>query len=95
MNAKRRWRHQPAIEAGGGYRPFLVKDPVPAPGMLPALLIDVIAIFPCSPLLNWAFITVFDPVVVSRTVGSPILLSHTVRERAGIATRVRESTLMF
>jgi len=26
---------------------------------------------------------------------SPILLSHALRERAGIAARVRESTLMF
>src|SRR5687767_2186139 len=33
----------------------LSRNPVPAPGILPALLIDVIAIFPCSPLLYWAF----------------------------------------
>jgi hypothetical protein len=62
--------------------------------MLPALLIVVIAIFPCSPILNRAFITVFDPVVVSHSVEQPHPLFHAVRERAGIATRVRESTLM-
>jgi hypothetical protein len=49
----------------------LSRNPVPAPGMLPVLLIVVIAIFPCSPLLYWAFITVFDPVVVSHMVEQP------------------------
>src|ERR1043166_1389379 len=48
----------------------LSRNPVPAPGMLPALLIVVIAIFPCSPLL-WAFITVFAPLVVSHMVEQP------------------------
>jgi len=71
----------------------LSRNPVPAPGMLPALLIVVIAIFPCGPLLNWAFFRLrsnrFQP------WNSPILLSHTVPERAGITTRIRESTLMF
>jgi hypothetical protein len=62
--------------------------------MLPALLIDVIAIFPCSPLL-WAFITVFDPVVVSHMVEQPHPAAPCRSERAGIATRVQESTLMF
>jgi hypothetical protein len=33
---------------------------------------------------------VFDPVVFSHAVDSPILPSHAVRERAGIATRIRE-----
>src|SRR6187431_1445620 len=40
----------------------LSRNPVPAPGMLPALLIVVIAIFPCSPVLYRAFFAVFDPV---------------------------------
>jgi hypothetical protein len=60
--------------------------------MLPALLIDVIAIFPCSPLLNGRF-AVFDPVF--HAVEQPHPLFHAVPERAGIATRIRESTLMF
>jgi hypothetical protein len=74
----------------------LSRNPVPAPGILPALLIVVIAIFPCGPLLNWAFFDVFDPVVFSHAVEQPILLSHAIPERAGIAARIREpSTLMF
>jgi hypothetical protein len=63
--------------------------------MLPALLIVVIAIFPCGPVLNWAFFAVFDPVVFSYAVEQPHPLFHAVPERAGIATRIRESTLMF
>jgi hypothetical protein len=73
----------------------LSRNPVPAPGMLPALLIVVIAIFPCFPVLNWAYLPSFDPVVVSQTVEQPHPLFHAVPERAGIATRIRESTLMF
>jgi hypothetical protein len=34
----------------------LSRNPAPAPGTLPALLIVVIAIFPCSPLLKRVFL---------------------------------------
>jgi hypothetical protein len=61
--------------------------------MLPALLIVVIAIFPCRPILNRAFFVVFDPVF--HAVEQPHPLFHAVPERAGIATRIRKSTLMF
>jgi hypothetical protein len=43
--------------------------------------------------LNWAFFVVFDPVF--HAVEQPHPLFHAIPERAGIATRIRESTLMF
>ncbi|UPJ47641.1 hypothetical protein IVB30_30885 [Bradyrhizobium sp. 200] len=58
--------------------------------MLPALLIVVIAIFPCGPLLNWAFYRLRSRHFSAMQWNSPILLSHAVPERAGIATRIRE-----
>jgi hypothetical protein len=61
--------------------------------MLPALLIVVIAIFPCCPILNRAFFVVIDPVFHAMEQPHPRL--HAVPERAGIATRIRDSTLMF
>src|SRR5215213_2238998 len=57
----------------------LSRNPVPAPGMLPALLIVDIAIFPCGPMLNWAYLPSFDPVVVSQTADSPIRCSMPFR----------------
>jgi hypothetical protein len=54
----------------------LSRNPVPAPGMLPALLIVVIAIFPCSPSLNWAFLSSFDPVVFTYAAEQPHPASH-------------------
>jgi hypothetical protein len=67
----------------------LSRNPVPAPGMLPALLIDVIAIFPCSPLLYWAFLPSSIPSFSALQQNSPILLFRAAPERAGIATRIR------
>ena len=62
MNAKRRRRHQPAIEAGGRNRPLFVRNPVPAPGMLPALLISCHRYFPLQPTVVLGVFAVFDPV---------------------------------
>jgi hypothetical protein len=61
----------------------LSRNPAPAPGTLPALLIVVIAIFPCSPLLKRVFFAVLDPIVVSYAAEpAPILLFHAIPECA-------------
>jgi hypothetical protein len=38
--------------------------------MLPALLIDVIAIFPCSPIFELGVFVVFDPAVFNQCSGT-------------------------
>ncbi|NOJ38109.1 hypothetical protein HCN58_00480 [Bradyrhizobium sp. WSM 1791] len=50
--------------------------------MLPALLIVVIAIFPCNPLELGVCFTVFDPSSSATQWSSPILLFHAIPERA-------------
>jgi hypothetical protein len=62
--------------------------------MLPALLIDVIVIFPLQPTVELGVFAVFDPVVF-QAVDQPHPAVPCRPERAGIATRIRESTLMF
>jgi hypothetical protein len=95
MNAKRRRRHQPAIEAGGRNRPLLVKESRSGTGDAPGATDRCHRYFPLQPNVELGVFAVFDPVVLSLAVEQPHPLFHAVRERAGIATRIRESTLMF
>src|SRR4030095_5135945 len=67
----------------------LSRNPVPAPGTLPALLIVVIAIFPCSPLLNWAFYRLRSRRLQCSGT-APILLFHCNSGMREIDKRIRE-----
>ena len=73
----------------------LSRNPVPAPGMVPALLIDVIAIFPLQPTVVLGVFVVFDPVVTTQW-NSPILLCRAISGTRGDRhARSRTPTLMF
>jgi hypothetical protein len=71
MNAKRRWRHQPAIEAGGGYRPFLVKESRSCTGDAPGATDRCHRYFPLQPTVVLGIFVVFDPVVVTHATEQP------------------------
>jgi|SRR4051812_7196436 hypothetical protein len=70
----------------------LSRNPVPAPGMLPALLIDVIAIFPCSPLLKRVFLCRLRSHCRQLCSGTaPILLFHAISGMREIDKRTQET----
>jgi hypothetical protein len=93
MNAKRRRRHQPAIEACGRNRPLFVKESRYGTGDAPGATDRCHRYFPLQPNVELGVLPVFDPVFPA--VEQPHPLFHAVPERAGIATRIQESTLMF
>src|SRR3954447_6937977 len=66
----------------------LSRKPAPAPETLPALLIVVIVISPCSPSLDDP--AVYDPVVSAPRRSAPMLL-RTIPGCAGIGKRIRET----
>jgi hypothetical protein len=61
--------------------------------MVPALLIDVIAIFPCSPLLNWAFLPSSIPIHPSRN--SPIRYSMQFQNTRGSPRAFENTTTLM
>jgi hypothetical protein len=72
MNAKRRRRHQPAIEAGGRNRPLLVKESRSCTGYAPGAADCCHRYFPLRPNLELGVcFTVFEPVVFSYSVEQP------------------------
>jgi hypothetical protein len=74
----------------------LSRNPAPAPGTLPALLIVVIAIFPCSPLLKRVFLCRLRSHVVSYAAETaPILLFHAIPECARSTSALEKPKLLM
>ena len=70
MNAKRRRRNQPAIEAGGRNRPLFVKESRSCTGDAPGAADCCHRYFPLQPTVELGVFTVFDP-VFSHAVEQP------------------------
>ena len=71
MDAKRRRRHQPAIEAGGRNRPLLVEESRSGTGDAPGATDRCHRYFPLQPTVVLGVFAVFDPVGFSHAAEQP------------------------